>query len=222
MPVSTVSTVASPRRNRSTMIEETRARLLAAARHAFAEQGYAHTSMDDFTAAAGLTRGALYHHFGSKEKLLLAVIDQLEGEVGARLQAIADSAPTSREALRRRCQGYLELALVPELRRIILQDARAMFGDVPQAHQRLGIAALEAALQGLIDDGVARPMHAGVTARMLYGAVTEAAFWIAEADGDPPARLAASQAALDHLLNGLLVRQANLPNTQERPHAMEK
>ena len=151
MPVSTVSTVASPRRRRSTMIEETRARLLAAARLAFAEQGYAHTSMDDFTAAAGLTRGALYHHFGSKEKLLLAVIDQLEGEVGARLQAIADSAPTTREALRRRCQGYLELALVPELRRIILQDARAMFGDVPQAHQRLGIAALEAALQGLID-----------------------------------------------------------------------
>ena len=97
-----------------------------------------------------------------------------------------------------------------------------MFGDVPQAHQRLGIAALEAALQGLIDDGVARPMHAGVTARMLYGAVTEAAFWIAEADGDPPARLAVSQAALDHLLNGLLAGQANLPNTQERPHAMEK
>ena len=217
-----VATQSTPRRSRSAMLEDTRARLLAAARQAFAEQGYAHTSMDDFTAAVGLTRGALYHHFGSKEKLLLAVIDQLEGEVGARLQAIADSAPDAWQALRRRCQGYLELALVPELRRIILQDARAMFGDVPQAHQRIGIAALESALQALIDDGVARTVHAGVTARMLYGAVTEAAFWIAEADGDPPARLAASQAALDHLLNGLLVRQANLPNAQERPHAMEK
>lgn len=217
-----VATPSTPRRSRSAMLEDTRARLLAAARQAFAEQGYAHTSMDDFTAAVGLTRGALYHHFGSKEKLLLAVIDQLEGEVGTRLQAIADSAPDAWQALRRRCQGYLELALVPELRRIILQDARAMFGDVPQAHQRIGIAALESALQALIDDGVARTVHAGVTARMLYGAVTEAAFWIAEADGDPPARLAASQAALDHLLNGLLVRQANLPNAQERPHAMEK
>ncbi len=217
-----VATQSTPRRSRSAMLEDTRARLLAAARQAFAEQGYAHTSMDDFTAAVGLTRGALYHHFGSKEKLLLAVIDQLEGEVGARLQAIADSAPDAWQALRRRCQGYLELALVPELRRIILQDARAMFGDVPQAHQRIGIAALESALQALIDDGVARTVHAGVTARMLYGAVTEAAFWIAEADGDPPARLAASQAALDILLNGLLAGPSSHLQDQENHHAMEK
>ncbi len=201
MSVPVVSTL---RRSRGAMIEETRARLLAAARRAFAEQGYAHSSMDEFTAAAGLTRGALYHHFGSKEKLLLAVIDQLEAEVGLRLHAMAAAAATPWQALRRRCQAYLELALDPELRRIILQDARAIFGDVPQAHQRIGIAALESALQALIDDGVARPAHAGVTARMLYGAVTEAAFWIAEADGDPPARLAVSKAALDHLLNGLL------------------
>ncbi|MDN2702583.1 TetR/AcrR family transcriptional regulator [Janthinobacterium sp. SUN100] len=219
MPVSTVS---PPRRSRSSMIEETRARLLVAARHAFAEQGYANTSMDDFTAAAGLTRGALYHHFGSKEKLLLAVIDQLEGEVGERLQAMADAAPSSWQAFRRRCQGYLELALVPELRRIILQDARAMFGDVPQAHQSVGIAALQTALQGLIDEGVALPAHTGVTARMLYGAVTEAAFWIAEADGDPPARLAMSLAALDKLLTGLLADPASAFTSQEPPHAMEK
>ena len=217
-----VATQSTPRRSRSAMLEDTRARLLAAARQAFAEQGYAHTSMDDFTAAVGLTRGALYHHFGSKEKLLLAVIDQLEGEVGARLQAIADSAPDAWQALRRRCQGYLELALVPELRRIILQDARAMFGDVPQAHQRIGIAALESALQALINDGVARTVHAGVTARMLYGAVTEAAFWIAEADGDPPARLAASQAVLDILLNGLLAGPPSHLQVQENHHAIEK
>ena len=111
---------------------------------------------------------------------------------------------------------------MPELRRIILQDARAMFGDVPQAHQRIGIAALESALQALIDDGVARTVHAGVTARMLYGAVTEAAFWIAEADGDPPARLAASQAALDILLNGLLAGPPSHLQVQENHHAIEK
>jgi len=92
-----------------------------------------------------------------------------------------------------------------------------MFGDVPQAHQRIGIAALESALQALIDNGVARPVHAGVTARMLYGAVTEAAFWIAEADGDPPARLAASQAALDILLNGLLAGRPTHLQDQEPP-----
>ena len=55
-----------PRRARADMIDETRAKLLATARQAFGSLGYANTSMDDFTAEAGLTRGALYHHFGDK------------------------------------------------------------------------------------------------------------------------------------------------------------
>ncbi|MBV7534906.1 TetR/AcrR family transcriptional regulator [Duganella sp. sic0402] len=194
------------RRTRTQMIEETRAKLLATARKAFAEHGYANTSMDEFTAAVGLTRGALYHHFGSKEKLLIAVIDQLEGELAQRLQQIADAAPTPWEAFRCRCRAYLELALLPENRRIILQDARAMFGDVPQENQNTGIAALEAALQELIDAGTVVEVHAGLMARMLYGAVTEAAFWIAEPDSDPPVRLAVSLEALDKLLSGLLPR----------------
>lgn len=194
------------RRTRTEMIEATRAKLLATARKAFAEHGYANTSMDEFTAAVGLTRGALYHHFGSKEKLLIAVIDQLEGELAQRLQEIADAAPTPWQGFRGRCRAYLELALVPENRRIILQDARAMFGDVPQKNQNTGIAALEAALQALIDAGTVTPVHAGLMARMLYGAVTEAAFWIAEPDSDAPLRLASSLEGLDKLLDGLLPR----------------
>lgn len=54
------------RKPRSEMIAETRAKLLAAGRKAFGSIGYAEASMDDFTAGAGLTRGALYHHFGDK------------------------------------------------------------------------------------------------------------------------------------------------------------
>ncbi|WP_343591195.1 TetR/AcrR family transcriptional regulator [Paracidovorax wautersii] len=192
-----------PRTRRAEAMEATRARLLATARRAFATQGYAQTSMDEFTAQAGLTRGALYHHFGSKQGLLTAVIEQIEAEVGERLRAVSDAAPTPWEGLRRRCRTYLELALDPEIRRIILQDARAVFGDVPQAAQSVGIAALEAALQGLIDRGTVAPLHAGAMARMLYGVVTEASFWIAETDGDPAERLAQASDALDRLLGGL-------------------
>ncbi|WP_192883384.1 TetR/AcrR family transcriptional regulator [Paracidovorax avenae] len=188
------------------MIEATRARLLAAARGAFAARGYAQTSMDDFTGEAGLTRGALYHHFGSKEGLLAAVIEQIEAEVGERLRAVSGAAPTPWEGFRRRCRTYLELALEPEIRRIVLQDARAVFGDVPQAAQSAGIAALEGALQGLIEQGTVAPLHAGAMARMLYGVVTEASFWIAEPDGDQAQRLAQALDGLDRLLDGLLVR----------------
>jgi len=195
------------RRTRAEMIEETRAKLLAAARQAFATHGYAHTSMDDFTGEAGLTRGALYHHFGSKQGLLIAVIEQIEAEVTERLDAVSQAAPTLWEGFRQRCRTYLQLALESEIRRIILQDARAVLGDVPQTAQSIGIAALENALQGLIDEGTVTPsLHVGAMARMLYGVVTEASFWIAEPDGDPSARLTQALEGLDRLLGGLLTR----------------
>lgn len=194
------------RRTRAEMIEETRAKLVAAARHAFATQGYAHTSMDDFTASAGLTRGALYHHFGSKEGLLVAVIEQIEDEVGKHLQAVSDAAPTAWEGFRRRCRTYLELALEPQIRRIILQDARTVFGDVPQAAQSASVAALQSALQSLIAEGEVVPAHAGVLARMIYGAVTEASFWIAEPDAEPATRLTHGLEGLDLLLDALRAR----------------
>lgn len=72
------------RRTRAAM-EETRASLLATARKAFAETGYAEASMDELTAQAGLTRGALYHHFGDKKGLLAAVVAQIDGEMDERL-----------------------------------------------------------------------------------------------------------------------------------------
>ena len=194
------------RRTRSKMIEETRAKLVATARHAFATQGFAHTSMDDFTAEVGLTRGALYHHFGNKEGLLIAVIEQIEAEVGERLQAVSDAAPSLWEGFRRRCRTYLELALEPEIRRIILQDARAVFGDVPQAAQSVGVAALQSSLDGLIAEGGVAPLHTGVTARMIYGSVTEASFWIAESESDHETRLSQALEGLESLLSGLLIR----------------
>ena len=63
---------------RAETMEQNRAKLIAAGRKAFAEKGYSAASMDDLTADAGLTRGALYHNFGDKRGLLAAVVDQIE------------------------------------------------------------------------------------------------------------------------------------------------
>ena len=198
--------MARQRRTRAEMIETTRAKLVATARRAFAAQGFAHTSMDDFTAEAGLTRGALQHHFGNKEGVLVAVIEQIEAEVGKRLQAVSDAAPSPWDGFRLRCRAYLELALEPEIRQIILQDARAVFGDVPDAAQCVGIEALRAALDELIEQGSVAALQTDVTARMIYGAVTEASFWIAEPDGDHEARLSLALDSLERLLDGLPIR----------------
>ena len=115
------------------MIAETRAKLVAAARQAFGTVGYAEASMDDFTAAAGLTRGALYHHFGDKKGLLQAVIAEIDAEMDGALCAISrQGAPTAGRVLSTSGSAYIEMALEPEIQRIMLRDGPAVLGDPSQ------------------------------------------------------------------------------------------
>ena len=188
-------------RSRAEMIEETRGKLLATARESFRRAGYAATSMDDLTAAAGLTRGALYHHFGDKQGLLAAVAAQIDGEMEVRLQAISQRAPDAWTALRERCRAYLEMAAEPEIRRILLQDARAVLGHADAAAQDQCTASLGTLLQALMVQGRISPADPNALARMIHGGLVESAFWIAGDNG--PARLEQALQALELLLQGL-------------------
>ncbi|EVT71023.1 TetR family transcriptional regulator [Stenotrophomonas maltophilia 5BA-I-2] len=189
------------RRTRAEM-EETRAKLLAVARRVFSEQGYAATSMDDLTAQAGLTRGALYHHFGDKKGLLAAVVAQLDAETDARLQAISDGADDAWDGFARRCGAYLEMALEPEIQRIVLRDARAVLGGASPESQRHCVHSMQRLIEQLIAQSVVAPVDAQALASLIYGSLAEAAFWIAEGeDGD--ARLGQASTALEVLLRGL-------------------
>lgn len=189
------------RRTRADM-EETRAILLKTARQMFSERGYADTSMDDLTALAGLTRGALYHHFGDKKGLLTAVVEQIDAQMDARLQAISDSTENSWEAFSKRCRAYLEMAREPDIQRIVLRDARAVLGS-PAAHaQRHCVASLHAMLAQLIEQGAVRQADPEALAMMVYGSLSEAAFWIAEAESGAD-RLVQALGALELLLKGI-------------------
>jgi AcrR family transcriptional regulator len=117
------------RKPRSEMIAETRAKLLAAGRQAFGTVGYADASMDDFTGAAGLTRGALYHHFGDKKGLLQAVISQIDAEMTDRLCAISSQAETPWQGFVDENVAYVQMALEPEIQRIMFRDGPAVLGD---------------------------------------------------------------------------------------------
>lgn len=193
------------RRTRAEM-EETRATLLATARKVFSERGYADTSMDDLTAQAGLTRGALYHHFGDKKGLLLAVVEQLDAEMDARLQAITDTAEDAWEGFRQRCRAYLEMALEPHIQRIVLRDARAVLGGGTPDAQRHCVESMQRLLHNLIAQGIVVDVNAQALASLIYGSLAEAAFWIADAE-DGNARLTQASAALELLLRGILVKQ---------------
>ena len=191
------------RRTRAEM-EQTRASLISTARRVFSEHGYAATSMDDLTAQAGLTRGALYHHFGDKRGLLAAVVDQIDAETDARLQAISDQMADPWEGFSQRCGAYLDMALEPDIQRIVLRDARAVLGGASPDSQRYCVTSMQRLIEGLIARGVIAKVDALALASLIYGSLAEAAFWIAEGD-DGNVRLVQAKAALDLLLRGLRV-----------------
>ncbi|MDY4335913.1 TetR family transcriptional regulator [Pectobacterium brasiliense] len=192
------------RRTRAEM-EETRATLLATARKVFSERGYADTSMDDLTAQASLTRGALYHHFGDKKGLLAAVVEQIDAEMDERLQVISDTAEDAWDGFRRRCRAYLEMALDPEIQRIVLRDARAVLGGASPDSQRHCVESMQRLIDNLIRQCVVADADPQALASLIYGSLAEAAFWIADGE-DGNARLAQGVAALELLLRGLLVK----------------
>ncbi|MNP28671.1 Transposon Tn10 TetC protein [compost metagenome] len=193
------------RRTRAAM-EETRATLLETARKVFSERGYADTSMDDLTAQAGLTRGALYHHFGDKKGLLAAVVAQLDAEMDERLCAISDSAKDGWDGFRQRCHAFLEMALEPQIQRIVLRDARAVLGGGSPEAQQHCVESMRQLIHQLIVQGVVVDADAQALASLIYGSLAEAAAWIAEAE-DGAARLAQASMALDLLLRGVLKNQ---------------
>ena len=197
------------RRSRSEMVAETRAKLIAAARKAFGEQGYAEASMDDFTAAAGLTRGALYHHFGDKKGLLEAVVQQIDAEMAERLKAISAAAPTPWEGFVQENIGYVEMALEPEIQRILLRDGPAVLGDPslwPSADAC--IATIRKNVEDLQDAGLIRnDIDAEAVARLISGASMDAALWIANA-ADPRSVSGKALPVFKALLEGLLRREA--------------
>jgi AcrR family transcriptional regulator len=182
---------------RSDMILETRAKLIKAARESFATQGFAQSSMDVLTAQAGLTRGALYHHFGDKKGLLEAVIAQIDAEMTARLTAIVDEAKTTWDGFIDESIAYIKMALEPEIQRIVFLDGPAVLGDPSRwPSQNSCIMSTQRSIEKLIAEKTVRPVDAPAMARLIMGALLGASLWIASAE-DPHS---ASQKAIDGFL----------------------
>tara|TARA_R110002020_G_scaffold143516_1_gene315797 strand:- start:45 stop:650 length:606 start_codon:yes stop_codon:yes gene_type:complete len=188
---------------RAEMIEETRAKLISAARAAFATVGYADSSMDELTAQAGLTRGALNHHFGGKKGLLEAVIAQIDAEISGRLAVIVEEAESTWDGFVQECIGYIKMAVEPEVQRIVLLDGPAVLGNPSQwPSQNVCIVNTRRSLQKLIEEAVIRPVDSLATAHLISGALLGASLWIASAD-DP-------RAASEKAVQGFLVLVAGL------------
>lgn len=192
------------RRTRIEM-EETRAALIAMARKVFSERGYADTSMDDLTAQAGFTRGALYHHFGDKKGLLAAVVAQIDHEMDQRLDMISEQAKDIWSGFNQRCHTYLDMAIESEYQRIVLRDARAVLGGASIDSQQHCIDSMQRQIAQLIQQGIIEQADPQALACLIYGSLAETAFWIADGE-DHNQRLKSGRTALNLLLRGLLIK----------------
>lgn len=196
-------------KRRAETMEENRAKLIGAARTAFASFGFSGASMDDLTAQVGLTRGALYHGFGDKKGLLAAVVAQVDGEMATRAQQMAAAATTPWDRLLAEGDAYIEMALDPEVRQIVLLDGPAFLGDPskwPSQNACLNITKL--AVADLIADGVMKRVDVEAASRLLSGAAFNAALWVAASD-DPQSVLPKAIQAFRLMAEGFLADRAS-------------
>lgn len=179
-------------------------RILAEARRLFAEYGFAGVSAEQIVAAAGVTRGALYHHFNGKTGLFRAVLEQVQAEIEQRVKVAVDRAQDPMEMLIAGNDEFLAACLDPGLQRILLTDAPAVLGwegwrEVDEDHVQ---GKYRAFLSHLMDNGVLRPLPIDALAHIISGAANEAAFWAARAD-DPETALSQAQTTMAEMIRSL-------------------
>ena len=185
--------------------DATRLALVVAARDLFGERGYAATSIDEVASRAGVTKGAFYHHFGGKADLFQEVYEQVKREVSDQVVSVFNE-PDHWKAVIGGCQLMIDAQLDPAVRRIALHDARSVLGwdVVRQIESRYGAVGIRGALRKAMNGGVIEPQPLRPLALLLAGALSEACFYVADAD-DPAAAREEVGRLIERILEGLKV-----------------
>jgi AcrR family transcriptional regulator len=194
----------TPLSRREIRVAETRHALISAGRALFGTLGFAATSVDDIARHAGLTTGALYHHFATKADLFETVFEQVEAELAERSNRVARQATTPLEGLKRGFDAFLDASLEPEIQRIVAVDAPAVLGidRYLEIDERYAHAPILAALRAAQRDGLIDASDLDVLAQLLLGALMQGGMLIARAPDQRRARAAVGK-SLRRLLDGL-------------------
>ncbi|MFI9384333.1 TetR/AcrR family transcriptional regulator [Kutzneria sp. NPDC052558] len=192
-----------PRRSQEERTRSTRSALTAAARELFASRGYAAVSTDEIVRAAGVTRGALYHHYADKQALFEDVFEQLEAEMSAEISDAFSGAPDHLSAMAAGVTLFLDICQRPAVLRIALTDAPAVLGwsRWREIEARHGLRLVTATLSAAVADGLIATPSVEALAQLVLSAVIESALMIANGADRAP-----TQQALMTLLLGLVRR----------------
>jgi AcrR family transcriptional regulator len=184
--------------------DATRGALLSVARELFTDRGYAATSTTEIADRAGVTRGALYHHFAAKHDLFRAVFEQLEAEIAEHVAREALAGKDALEQLRLGCRAFLDICLDPAVQRIVIVEGPAVLGweTWQEIEERYGHGLVVAGVEAAVDAGLVQAQPVEPLANVLFGALAQAGMVVARAD-DPRAAGTEMEAAMDRLLDGL-------------------
>jgi len=157
--------------------EATRAAIVKAAKRLFGERGFAGTTMDNVATAARVAKGAVYHHFKTKEALFEAVFDEVSRDLVAEVDRAARSENDALAAMAAGTQAYFAACATDATGQIILCDGPAVLGwerwrEIDARHFGGGFPL---GLARAMDDGLIARQPIEPLSRLLLGAVTEAA-----------------------------------------------
>jgi AcrR family transcriptional regulator len=181
--------------------QATREQLIEVATRLFAEQGYEDTSIEAVLAAAGVSRGALYHHFAGKDALFEAVLATVENRVLAQLEQVTRDAPDAVATLYAAALGWIDLAGDPVIQRIVLIDAPSVLGweRWRAMNEQHALGSVRAILHAVAAEGRLAPELVGPFAHMILAALDEMTLVIARAE-HPAKAMSEGRAAVEELL----------------------
>ena len=168
----------STRRTQASRRAETQAAVLRSATKLFGSKGYAGTSLDEIANDCGISIAPIYHYFGNKQKLFLAVNEAMEERIVVPVKAGDDG-----DKVLGSWQVFLKLCQEPEFRRIVLVDGPTVLGRERMSHSRVTEWTLDRFRQRFEGQGKSR-YQAELIGRMMMGAMSEAGLFIGNAD-DP-------------------------------------
>lgn len=192
------------RRSNRDRSDATRAALIDAARALFVEKGFAETGTPEIVAAAGVTRGALYHHFADKAALFRAIVERDARVVAARIERDTGDETSPVEALMTGAEAYFAAMSEPGRARLLLLDGPAVLGIavMNEIDRATGANQLREGLAFAMESGALKPIPLDAVTTILSAAFDRAA--LAIASGEPAGDY---KAAIRTILNGLLARR---------------
>ena len=183
----------------------TRGQLIEVATRLFAEHGYEGTSIEAVLSAAGVSRGALYHHFAGKEALFEAVVSAVSDQVTMELTEAVRGCVDPLDAMRTAAIAWIGLAADPVIQRVVLVDAPSVLGWDRWRAMDDGrtLGTMRAMLQAISDSGRLPAELVGPFSHMILAALDEIVLVIARAP-DSTAAVAEGRMAVQALLDRLL------------------